>query len=189
VRAASEEKGETMDAFCLGVSVRSLMLIVPRPPYEDPRFDVTSGTFNEDSFKKAYAFLGEYREEEIRQLRAAVAAAADDEERTTAKAALSRLLQQRTEDARKAAVAGAVREHKKGIAERVAQGAKPFFPKRRDLKEIAATAQFSSLEAKGGAGAVDRALAKRRRKLSGKSKAAMPPPSRRAAPGSDGPKG
>lgn len=157
---------------------------VPHIERRDPRFDVTSGAFNEEAFRNAYGFLNEYREEEIRQLRAATAAAAavgDDDERSTAQAALSRLMQQRTEDARKAAAREAVRSHKSIVAERVAQGHKPYFPKRRELKELAAAAQFSKLEAKGGAAAVDRALAKRRKKLAGRSKASLPPPSRLAA--------
>lgn len=130
--------------------------------------------FNEEHFRSAYAFLDEYREEEARQLRRATREAADAEERETAKAALSRLQQQRTEEARKAASRTALRVHKREVAERVAAGHKPYFPKRRELKEIAAASRFAALEERGGAGAVDRALAKRRKKLAGRSKAAMP---------------
>ena len=87
---------------------------------------------------------------------------------------VARLQQQRTEDARKAASRAALRAHKREVAERVAAGHKPYFPKRRELKEIAAASRYAALEEHGGAGAVDRALAKRRKKLAGRSKAVMP---------------
>lgn len=158
----------------------------PSPSPPDPRFDVTSGTYNEDLFRSAYAFLDEYREDEAKQLRQAARVATDAEERETAKSALSRLQQQRTEEARKAASRTALREHKREVAARVAAGHKPYFPKRSELKEIAAASRFNALEERGGAAAVDRALAKRRKKLAGRSKAAMPtagpPTARRGIP-------
>lgn len=139
----------------------------------DPRFDATSGSYNEDLFRSNYRFLGEYKEGEIAALKKELASPACREpaRRAEVQALLTKLQQQRAEEVQKEHSTSVLRKLKKEESAKVAAGKTPFFMKRSDVKRVVATERFRSLEAKGGA-AIEKALKKRRKKLLGKERKA-----------------
>ena len=146
----------------------------------DPRFERDAGTFDEDRFRKSYAFLGKYRDSEIDALAAEVRTATDVTRRAELNALLIKLKQQRGEDAHREATRGALSSIKRKEREKVAAGKAPYFPKRRELKEIAAEERFKALEDKGGAAAVAKAMRRRSKKLKAKAWKRGAAPVRRA---------
>ena len=170
---------------------------VPKVIRRDPRFDGLSGTFNADIFRKSYAFLDEVRDNEIAALkvelaggeasvgvksgkkRRKLAAAVPAERRTELQGLLTKLQQQRSEEKVASAVRSSLAAAKKEERAKVAAGLKlPYFPKRREVRQMVATERYKALEARGDA-AVAKALKKRRKKLMGKERKAAPFPTRR----------
>jgi ribosomal RNA-processing protein 36 len=89
---------------------------------------------------------------------------------------LIRLQNQRREEKSAAAVDEALRRTKKEEFEKVAAGIKkPYFPKKRELKEVALSARFDMLEKEGGKRAVAKAIQRRRIKLQQKDRKHLPP--------------
>ena len=144
-----------MGRFRAAVSARNRVL-------RDPRFEASAGRFDESRFRENFAFLGEYKDSELAELRRAVRDEAEPGRRAEVAALLAKQAQQRREELERDALRAARRARKRDEAAAVAAGKKPFFLKRADLKRVEATERFRLLEARGGA-AVDHAL-KRRRK-------------------------
>lgn len=153
-----------------------------RPPARaaDPRFDDLSGAFDAAVFRKSYAWLGEVKDNEIAALKAELAGGSskaarkaargmDPERREGLQALLSQLRQQRTDERVGDAVRAGVAARKAEERAAVAAGKAPYFPKRRELRELAASERFKLLEGRGD-GAVAKALLKRRKKLAGKER-------------------
>ena len=140
----------------------------------DPRFDDASGDYNAEHFRSSYAFLDEYRENEIKALRRELnnpAVAAHPVARARVQAALNKLIQTRNDAAHEDALRAARATHKKADVALVAAGVKqgPSFPTRAQLRELSAVERYKSLEAKGD-GAVAAALAKRRKARVGRDR-------------------
>jgi ribosomal RNA-processing protein 36 len=131
-------------------------------------------------FRKSYAWLGEVKDNEIAALKAELAGGSskaarkaargmDPERREGLQALLSQLRQQRTDERVGDAVRAGVAARKAEERAAVAAGKAPYFPKRRELRELAASERFKLLEGRGD-GAVAKALLKRRKKLAGKER-------------------
>lgn len=146
----------------------------------DPRFEETAGKVNEDTFRQNYEFLNEYKDSEIKALKKELYKTREPEAKAEMQGVLTKLQQQRSEEQRRDKLREVSRQVKHQEAERVAQGKAPYFPKRRELKELADVTSFASLERKGGA-AVDKALKKRRKKITAKDRKWLPPPPKRGA--------
>ncbi|KAL7512769.1 hypothetical protein ACHAXN_009829 [Cyclotella atomus] len=157
----------------------------------DPRMISLSGRLDEDLFEKRYSFLNEVQEKEIQRLKQRVTAwkttgkkgsrlrkklgmtqggcLEDDQEE------LKRLTQERAERNRSQMAKAAKRSVKKKIREEVATGKRgAYYPKRIELRKMELEAKFEEIRKRGGDEAVDKAIAKRRKKNVQKSHKLMP---------------
>lgn len=88
---------------------------------------------------------------------------------------LKRLLQERAERKRSQISSAAKRSVKKKIREEVASGKRAaYYPKRNELRRMEMEAKFEEIHKRGGDDAVDKAIAKRRKKNVAKSHKMMP---------------
>jgi ribosomal RNA-processing protein 36 len=164
------------------------VVVVPKAERRDPRFEASSGSFDDALFSKAYSFLDGYRDDEIKALGGELKKVSDPEEREQLRAVLVKLRQTRANVQQQRTEAAVVQETKRVRREAVAEGKGAYFPKKRDLREMVAVQRFKELERKGG-GALEKALAKKRKKLVAKDRKragsvlAGPPPTRRGMDG------
>jgi ribosomal RNA-processing protein 36 len=158
----------------------------------DPRMQSLSGHFDQNVFEKRYEFLEKIQDEEIqrlkerskawktggrkgRKLRKKMGLRGDAESAEADEAELARLIQERsarTEDKMLRMAKGTV---KKKIRNDVAAGKRgAFYLKKREMKKLELEAKFEQLRKQGGDSAVQKALAKRRKKKMGKDSSFMP---------------
>ena len=160
----------------------------------DPRMTSLSGHYDENIFDKRYSFLEEVQEKEIKQLklrinawkqsgkkgqrlrkRLGINATSNDESLEVDQEELTRLLQQRAERKRSQVVRSAKKIVKQKIQEDVASGKRgAYYPKRSELKRMEAEAKYMEIRKRGGEEAVDKAIAKRRKKNMSKVAKSMP---------------
>lgn len=125
-------------------------------------------------FDKAYGFLEGYRDDEIATLKAELKKnVADPEERQQLKDVLQKLQNQRAQQKQKQVLGKVVHQKNKERREAISAGKSAYYPKQRELRELAAVERFKGLEAKGDA-ALDKALAKKRKRLAGKDRKKLP---------------
>ena len=148
----------------------------------DPRVSSLSGHLDEDHFERNFAFLNEIRDKEVEQLKKRIEA-----RKTTGKKGnkkrrklgligegsieedmekLKQLQQQKADSERKQIERDAKRSVKKRLQEQVQTGQRSasHFLKRREMKALYAEAKFDEIRKRGGDQAVEKALAKRRKK-------------------------
>ncbi|KAG6010075.1 hypothetical protein E4U54_008430 [Claviceps lovelessii] len=148
--------------------VKRLREIIPdqRRKPRDPRFDPLVGKLDETRARKAYAFLDEYRESEMADLRAQIKKAKNPDEKEALKRQLmsmeSRKKAQKKKDEEQALLA----EHRAQEKELVAQGKSPFYLKRSEQKKKLLMERFEKMSK----GQVDRAIERKRKKVVGKEK-------------------
>ena len=157
----------------------------------DPRMVSLSGHLDEDVFEKRYGFLDDVQEAEIAKLKKRVSAW-----KTTGKKGqkarkklgltqgnntfendqeeLTRLIQEVAERKKANLVRAAKRTVKKKLREDVASGKGVYYPKRSELRKMELEAKFEEIRKRGGDEAVDKAIAKRRKKNVAKSHKLMP---------------
>lgn len=157
----------------------------------DPRMVSLSGHLDEDVFEKRYGFLDDVQEAEIAKLKKRINAW-----KTTGKKGqrarkklgltqgnstfendqeeLTRLTQEVAERKKASLVRAAKRNVKKKIREDVASGKGIYYPKRSELRKMELEAKFEEIRKRGGDEAVDKAIAKRRKKNVAKSHKLMP---------------
>jgi len=133
---------------------------------------------NAGSFSRAYAFVDDLRAHELVELEAAIKKEKAPAKLAALKEAAVRVRQRHLEALRRKATAEVLDARKKQERVAVAGGKAPYFLKKREVKELAATARLSVLEsgAAGGGGgskAVEKALRRRRKKLVAKERVRM----------------
>jgi ribosomal RNA-processing protein 36 len=156
-----------------GVSRFRQIIPVTRVQRRDPRFDASCGEFKEDLHDQSYAFVNDLRSSEVDELKAALKTTRDAGEAEKLKEELKKRSVAAKEAVRQKANRDTQRTQKHTAAAAVAAGGGAFFPKKRDLKQLEAVEQFKKLAA-SGKGAVERAIMKKRAKLSHKDKLALP---------------
>jgi len=160
----------------------------------DPRMTSLSGHLDDNIFDKRYSFLEEVQEKEIKQLKLRINAwkqSGEKGQRLRKKLGinamnggdslevdqeeLTNLLQQRAERKRSQVVRSAKKIVKQKIQEDVASGKRgAYYPKRSELKRMEAEAKYMEIRKRGGEEAVDKAIAKRRKKNMSKVAKSMP---------------
>ncbi|ACI64831.1 predicted protein [Thalassiosira pseudonana CCMP1335] len=157
----------------------------------DPRMVTLSGHLDQDTFDKRYGFLDEMQDQEIETLKKRVNARQIKGRRGTRarrklgidgfgnleedKEELTRLTQERAERKRAQVTRAAKRSVKKKIRDDVASGKRgAYYPKRNELRKMEVEARFEEIRKRGGDEAVDKAIAKRRKKNVAKSHKLMP---------------
>lgn len=160
------------------VSRKREIIPVKKIQYRDPRFDpaVTGASVktkaDEDHVRRAYAFLDEYREDELRKLKGAIKKAKTPAEKEQLQRAYMSMESRKKARDRKDKERAVVEEHRRREKELVKEGIKsrPFYLKKAEQKKQLLTEQFSALSEKQR----EKAIEKKRKKIAGKEKKAMP---------------
>lgn len=135
-----------------------------RPKARDPRFDPLSGPLDEGRFKKAYAFLDSYRDDEIKELRETVKKTRDPAAKEDLKKQLKSMEGKRVTEKKRAEEEKVLNEHKKKEKELVRQGKNPFYLKKAEQKKRLLAERFQGMSK----GQLERAIVRRRKKDSTK---------------------
>ncbi|KAJ0117628.1 hypothetical protein J7T55_001826 [Diaporthe amygdali] len=160
------------------VSRKREIIPVKKVQYRDPRFDplVTGQSVktkaDEDHVRKAYAFLDEYREDELRKLKGAIKKAKTPAEKEQLQRAYMSMESRKKARDKRDKERALVEEHRRREKELVKEGikSKPFYLKKSEQKKQLLTDQFSALSEKQR----EKAIEKKRKKIAGKEKKAMP---------------
>ncbi|KAI0911156.1 hypothetical protein F4823DRAFT_561181 [Ustulina deusta] len=136
----------------------------------DPRFSAASGAVDESRSRKAYAFLDEYRDSEMAQLKAAIKKAKSAAEREELARTLKSMQSRKEAQAKRDAERELLAQHRRQEKERVAQGKKPFYLKKSEQKKQLLVERFAGMKKKQ----VDRTIERRRKKLTARERRNMP---------------
>ncbi len=153
------------------VTRKRVVVDVPKRVARDPRFDAfNQNTSDPGNVLKAYSFLRDYQEDEIAELKAAVKQAKTEDDRETLKRKLISMQNRIKTDDAKEREQNVLRQHRKEEKERVDQGKKPFFLKRKEVKDRALVEKFKGMKGKDR----DKLVERRRRKDDQREKKKMP---------------
>lgn len=151
-----------------------------KPKARDPRFapvglggSIAGGSkavVDEIKARKAYAFLDDYQEDEMKQLRMAIKKTKDQHEKEELQRALLSMESKKKARLRKDKERELLSEHKKKEKELVKQGKTPFYLKKSEQKKQLLVEQFASMKKSQ----VDKAIERKRKKIAGKEKKALP---------------
>ncbi|KND93532.1 rRNA biogenesis protein RRP36 [Tolypocladium ophioglossoides CBS 100239] len=148
------------------VSRRREILADTRRKVRDPRFDPLVGRVDESKASRAYAFLDDYRDSEMADLRAQIKKTKDTDAKEDLKRQLLSMESKRKARKKKDDEEKLLLEHRRQEKELVAQGKKPFYLKKSEQKKQLLTQRFESMSK----GQVDRAIERKRKKVAGKEK-------------------
>ncbi|KAI9502726.1 hypothetical protein BX070DRAFT_225493 [Coemansia spiralis] len=139
----------------------------------DPRFDSLSGNFNEDLYDKTYGFLEKQQQEEMDMLKrqALKLKHTNPEEASRIQSAVSSLKSQLASKEQKRKTQELKRKHRKTELDAVKQGKKPYFLKKRELKDLEVAEKYSKLK---DSSKLDGYLEKRRKRNAAKDHRRMP---------------
>ncbi|KAI0119903.1 hypothetical protein GGR51DRAFT_495535 [Nemania sp. FL0031] len=152
------------------VSRKREVISVPKVAARDPRFSSASGAVDEARARKAYAFLDEYRDAEMAQLRTAMKKTKSADEREALARTLKSMQSRKEAAARRDAEQELVAQHRQKEKELVAQGKKPFYLKKSEQKKQLLLERFAGMKKKQ----VDRTIERRRKKLTARERRNMP---------------
>ncbi len=152
------------------VSRKREVVPVTKREYRDPRFEPLSGPLDEKKLQKAYSFLDDYREDEMKELKSAMKKTKDEFEKEKLKRALLSMESRKKAQERKRKEAEILDKHRREEKELVKQGKKPFYLKKTEQRKRLLVDRFSELKGKQ----LDHVLERRRKKIEGKEKKKMP---------------
>ncbi|POS84502.1 hypothetical protein EPUL_004020 [Erysiphe pulchra] len=136
----------------------------------DPRFEPLGASLQAITLTKAYSFLDDYRETEMKDLKAAIKKTKDVAEKEKLKKTLLVMESKKKAKLRKLKEQEIVDRHRKQEKALVKQGKKPFYLKKSERKKQVLLDQFNELKGKK----LDRVIERRRKKIEGKEKKRMP---------------
>ncbi|WQF79958.1 Putative rRNA biogenesis protein RRP36 [Colletotrichum destructivum] len=148
------------------VSRRREVIVVPKMEVRDPRFDPLSGPVDEAKARKAYAFLDDYRKDEMRELRGEIKKTKDAGKKEEMKRLLLSMESKIKTRERKQREADVISEHKRKEKELVKQGKQPFYLKKSEQKKRFLMDQFAGMKKKQ----VDRTIERKRKKVVGRER-------------------
>lgn len=152
------------------VSRRRDVIPVSKREYRDPRFEALSGALDETKIQKAYSFLDDYREDEMKDLKNTIKKTKDESEKQKLKRVLISMESKKKAQDRRKREQDVLNRHKKEEKELVKQGKKPFFLKKAEQNKRVLVDQYSELKGKQ----LDHVLERRRKKQDAKEKRKMP---------------
>lgn len=152
------------------VSRKREVVPVTKREYRDPRFETLSGDVDESKVRRAYSFLDDYRDDEMKELKTAIKKSKDEGEKERMKRTLLSMESRKKAQDRKNRQDEVLARHKKEEKELVMQGKKPFYLKDSEKKKRVILDQYKDL--KGGQ--LDRVIERRRKKVEGKEKKNLP---------------
>ena len=146
---------------------------VPKIKSRDPRFDVTSGHLDRNTIQSRYSFLNDYQIDELTSLKKALkdprAKLSQDQREKLQRKAVS-LESKIAANKAKAREEKVRREHRTKEREAVAQGKKPFYLKKSDVKKQALVDRFEGMKSRQK----EKVIQRRRKKLAAKERKDMP---------------
>lgn len=153
------------------VTRKRTVIAVPKRASRDPRFDaLQQRSVHPGNSEKAYGFLRDYQKAEIAELKTAIKQTRNEDDKETLKRKLVSMENRLKTKEAKEREQEVLRRHRKEEREKVEQGKKPFFLKKKDLKERAQVEKFKGMKKKDQ----EKLIEKRRRKESQKEKKRMP---------------
>ncbi|KAJ4008716.1 rRNA biogenesis protein rrp36 [Fusarium irregulare] len=148
------------------VSRRREIIPENKRQFRDPRFDPLVGRVNEEKASKAYAFLDEYRDKEMADLRAQIKKTKNFNEKENLKRQLQSMESRKKANLRRQEEEKLLKEHRQKEKELVAQGKTPFYLKKSEQKKQLLVNRYEGMSK----GQVDRAIERKRKKVAGKEK-------------------
>lgn len=137
----------------------------------DPRFEAQSGRLNEDLFNKSYAFLDEYKQRELQELKQQLKKSKSTTKKEDLKREIALLQQELTEKKKQEKIKSALTKRKHEECEAVATGKGAFYLKRKDKKNLELQTKFQDLQETGR---LSKFMAKKRRKNASKDHRWLP---------------
>ncbi|KAG9233721.1 hypothetical protein BJ875DRAFT_511433, partial [Amylocarpus encephaloides] len=159
------------------VSRKREVILVPKRESRDPRFDAMSGQVDEGKIRKAFAFLDDYRDDEMKELRNTIKNTKDEGAKDGMKRHLIAMESRKKAQARKDKHAEVLDRYRKEEKELVKQGKQPFYLKKAEQNKRVLMDQYGALKGKQ----LDRVIERRRKKVDQKEKKKMPWARREAA--------
>lgn len=143
----------------------------PRRQFRDPRFDpaVDKGVYDEAKTRKNYAFLDEWRDQEMADLRAKIKATKAGPQKDELKTELHSMESKKRAQGRKDENEALIKSHKQKEKELVAQGKTPYYLKKQEQQKTLHTERFNKMTK----AQADHVVERRRKKAAGKEKKAM----------------
>lgn len=168
------------------VSRKREVIPVRKLQARDPRFDplvaarssagASSGKHDvdaaEDRARRAYSFLDEYRDDEMRQLKAAIKKTRNSADKEKLQRALMSMESRKRAREQKDRERAVVEEHRRREKELVKEGKKanPFYLKKSEQRKRLLVDQFTGMSEKQR----EKAIEKKRKKIAGKEKKELP---------------
>lgn len=164
------------------VSRKREVIPVKKIEARDPRFDplITSRSsssqgnarIDDERARKAYAFLDEYRDDEMRQLKTAIKKTKNSAEKEKLQRALMSMESKKKARDRKDKERALIEEHRRREKELVKEGkkARPFYLKKSEQKKQLLVNQYTGMSERQR----EKAIEKKRKKITGKEKKELP---------------
>lgn len=152
------------------VTRKRTVVDAPKRHVRDPRFGPVGGAMDETKIEKNYAFLNDYQESEMSELRAAIRKTRDEEDKDILKRKLLSMESKKKSREGKERQQQVLREHRKKEKEAINQGKNPFYLKTADQKQLALVDKYNSMKSRDREKLMDR----RRKKVAGREKKNMP---------------
>ena len=137
----------------------------------DPRFDHLSGNFDQAGFDKAYAFLDDYRKDEVEQLKDSIKGSKNEWEQERMKMKMSKLSAQIKSKEDRVMKQQHKSARRKKEMELVAKGKKAFYPKKSQEKQELLLEKYKKLKKDGG---LKKYIEKKRQRRTTKDHKAVP---------------
>lgn len=156
------------------VTRKRTVIHLPKSRARDPRFDALhhnpSAQYPGTNTSKAYSFLADYQASEIAELKAALKGTKDEEDRVKLRRKVVSMENRLKSQAAKEREQEVLRQFRREERGKVEGGKKPFFLKKKDVKERALVEKFRGMKGKER----ERLVERRRVKEGQKEKRAMP---------------
>jgi ribosomal RNA-processing protein 36 len=144
---------------------------VKKPTFRDPRFENVGGPRpDENTLNKRYAFLNDYKESEMAELRQAIKKTKNEDDKEKLKRKLLSMESQKKAREAKLKQQEIVHEHKKRERELIKEGKQPFYLKKSEQKKLALIDRFQNMKGKQR----EKAIERRRKKVASKERKNMP---------------
>ncbi|CAI6329215.1 unnamed protein product [Periconia digitata] len=169
--ARSSKHAPAVQSSKRAVSRKRQVVDVKKPVSRDPRFDsITGPKPDENTIRKRYAFLDDYKKSEMAELKDAIKKTKNEADKEKLKKKLISMESQLKTQEKKDRQQSVLSEHRKKEKELIKQGKQPFYLKKSDQKQLALKEQFQSMKPKDR----DRAIERRRKKATAKERKNMP---------------
>ncbi|KAH8598016.1 hypothetical protein B0O99DRAFT_615706 [Bisporella sp. PMI_857] len=152
------------------VSRKREVVPIPKREIRDPRFESMAGSVDEARVRKAYAFLDDYREDEMKELREQIKKSKNEDEKERMKRTLLSMESKKKAQMRKDKEQEILDRHRKEEKELVRKGKQPFYLKKAEQKKRVLLEQYGEMKGKQ----LDRVIERRRKKIEGKEKKKLP---------------